>query len=131
MMRAYGPAFAIALLHCPASAQGQQTLVCPVTRKLDSERIYTAEELVRGQFRMEVVMSSETDVKLRRCSFATSVGKVTCDEYAPDRIAQDPFTGITKFYHFNSHFDVQVFKDGRFVENNGRGSVAFGTCSSY
>lgn len=105
-MKAYGSAFAIALLHCPASAQGPQTLVCPITRKLDSERIYSAEELLRGQFRVEVVMHSETDVKLRRCAFATSVGKVTCDEYVPDHIAQDPFTGVTKFYHFTSHFDV-------------------------
>ncbi|MEQ1782257.1 MAG: hypothetical protein ABMA14_12910 [Hyphomonadaceae bacterium] len=130
-MRAYVFALAIALLDCPANAQAQRTLVCPVTRKLDFERIYTADELLRGQFRVEVVMIGETDVKLRRCSFAASVGKVTCDEYVPDHIAQDPFTGVIKFYHYTSHFDVQVFKDGRFVENNGRGSIAFGTCSSY
>ncbi len=36
---------------------------------------------------------------------------------------------IKKFYVFRSQFDVQVYPDLSFIENNGRGGIAFGTCS--
>ena len=33
---------------------------------------------------------------------------------------------VSKYYYFLGQFDVQVFLDGSFIENNGRGALAFG-----
>jgi len=38
------------------------------------------------------------------------------------------FTSYIKLYHFSSQFDVQIFSDKSFVENNGGASVSYGTC---
>ena len=35
---------------------------------------------------------------------------------------------IKKYYVFRSQFDVQVFSDLSFLENNGRGDIAYGKC---
>ena len=61
--------------------------------------------------------------------FAMSAGKITCDSYDVDRVEVDPVVRIKKFYVFGSQFDVQLFPDLTFVENNGRGGIAFGRCT--
>ena len=53
---------------------------------------------------------------------------VTCDRYEVDKIMFDANAKIKKFYLFGSQADVQIFSDLSFVENNGRGSVAYGKC---
>lgn len=109
---------------CPAAAA---ELECTVLRKVDSTRVYSVEELRQGRFSVLVDENAE-GATLARCSFAASAQKVTCDRYPVDRIERDPRVGHKKFYVFRSHFDVQVFSDLSFVENNGRGGIAFGTC---
>lgn len=102
---------------------------CKVTRKVDSERVYSSEQLRRGQFSVRIVESSDGSI-LSRCSFAPSQGqgKVRCDRYAVDRVEFDENVKIKKYYVFRSQFDVQLFPDLFFVENNGRGGVGFGIC---
>ena len=60
--------------------------------------------------------------------FSLSAQRDTCDTYEVDRVETDRFTGIAKYYYFRGQFDLQVFPDGAFVENNGRGLVSFGHC---
>jgi len=45
-----------------------------------------------------------------------------------DKAVIDNFTSYIKLYNFSSQFDVQLFTDKSFVENNGRSSVSYGTC---
>lgn len=116
----------IALAPC-ASAQPNLPLLCVVEKKLDSERLYSRADLDRFQFHVELLLEGDS-VTLRRCSFAPSHGRVTCDDYTVDHVVRDPIPKIQKFYHFRSQFDVQVFSNGSFIENNGRGSIAFGKC---
>ena len=66
---------------------------------------------------------------LQPCSFSPSVHEVTCDRYEVDKIVFDEKVNIRKYYAFRSQFDVQVFSDLHFVENNGRGGIAFGKCN--
>ena len=63
-----------------------------------------------------------------RCSFSPSYQKVTCNKYKIDRVTRDENVNIVKFYHFASQFDVQLWPTLFFVENNGRGGVAYGKC---
>ena len=67
-------------------------------------------------------------VFVSRCSYAASVQKVTCDRYKMDKVVFDKNVQIKKYYLFQSQFDVQIFRDLSFVENNGRGGIAFGKC---
>jgi len=56
------------------------------------------------------------------------VQKITCDRYQMDTVVLDEQVKIKKYYLFQSQFDVQLFANLSFIENNGRGSVAYGKC---
>lgn len=100
---------------------------CEVNRKVDETHTYTDAELERAKFSV-IVRDVDGSAKISRCSFASLQGRVTCDDYRVAHIAVDPNIGARKYYVFDSQFDVQVFRDLSFVENNGRGSVSFGSC---
>ena len=99
---------------------------CKVTRKLDSETIYSSSQI--EQYKYSVRIKDEPKPELERCSYSPSQNKLTCDKYSVDRVEVDKFVGIKKFYFFKGQFDVQLFPDMNFVENNGRGGVSYGKC---
>jgi hypothetical protein len=100
---------------------------CKVERKLDTERPYTSEQIQKGQFSVRIEESGNS-ARVSRCSSSASAKKVTCDRYQMDKVVFDENVKIKKYYLFRSQFDVQVFSDLFFVENNGRGGIAFGRC---
>lgn len=106
-----------------------QDLECIVERKFNMQGERSAEDLARWQFSVRIVQLSNSIV-LQRCSWSSAQERITCDSYEADRIAVAPVSGIRKFYSFAHQFDVQVWPTGEFVENNGRGSIAFGTCEA-
>ena len=93
---------------------------------MDSENFYTTERLEQGKFSVNIKHDKKSDIE--RCSFSPSQNKVTCDKYQVDRVEVDKWVGIKKFYFFKGQFDVQLFPDMTFVENNGRGGVSYGKC---
>ena len=102
------------------------TYDCKVTRKFDLQNEYTPSILEKYQYSVKIRDTSKPE--LERCSFVPSQNKVTCDKYSIDRVETDKFVGIKKFYYFTGQFDVQLYPDMRFVENNGRGGISYGTC---
>lgn len=66
--------------------------------------------------------------KVERCSFSPSQNRNTCDTYEVDRVEHDSNVNIKKLYVFRSQFDVQIFKDMSYIENNGRGGFQVGKC---
>ena len=101
---------------------------CKVEAKFDRERVYSQAELQKGQFSVLIEERGDSAF-LSRCSFTTSSREVTCDRYEVDKVVFDEHVRIKKFYVFHSQFDVQFYSDLSFIENNGRGGIAFGTCS--
>ena len=99
---------------------------CVVTRKLDFQNNYSQSEI--DKFKYSVRIKDEKNPEIERCSFTPSEKKITCDKYLVDRVEVDKNVGIKKFYHFTSQFDVQLYPDMRFVENNGRGGISYGKC---
>ncbi|MCW9017086.1 MAG: hypothetical protein OQJ89_08990, partial [Kangiellaceae bacterium] len=82
------------------------------------------------KWKFSVKISENKDgAYLYRCSFSSSVNNVTCDRYSVDKVEFDEHVKIKKFYVFRNQFDVQLFSNLSFVENNGRGSVAYGKCN--
>ncbi|QWD76639.1 hypothetical protein ICV32_02960 [Polynucleobacter sp. MWH-UH24A] len=102
------------------------TYDCRVTRKIGPENIVSDSELMKWKFSIKIY--DITKPELERCSFVPSQNKVTCDRYTVDRVETDKFVGIKKFYYFTGQFDVQLYPDMRFVENNGRGGISYGSC---
>ena len=100
---------------------------CPVTSKLESDGFVYGEERLQSM-QASVVIHDGVQPALERCSYAPSQGRVTCDRYPVDHVAYDENVDLKKFYVFSSQFDVQLFSNLRFVENNGRGGISFGTC---
>ncbi len=115
---------AIIVAACPAEAEVYE---CAVEAKLDSDTTYNSDQLDQWKFSV-TVKDFGGAAELSRCSFSSIAGKITCDTYQVDRIERDDFVGHAKYYHFHGQFDVQIFADLTFLENNGRGSVAFGSC---
>lgn len=115
------------VLAAPITAFGS-VFDCPVARKLESDgRVYTEQQM--RDMKASVVIHDGPQPALERCSYAASEGKVTCDKYEVDRVAHDTNVDLKKFYVFRSQFDVQLFSNLQFVENNGRGGLAFGKCT--
>jgi hypothetical protein len=102
------------------------TYDCKVTRKIGLDNIVSGGELKKWKFSVKIHDNSKPE--LERCSFIPSQNKVTCDRYTVDRVEVDKFVGIKKFYYFTGQFDVQLYPDMKFVENNGRGGISYGMC---
>ena len=99
---------------------------CKVSRKVGPENIVSESELKKWMFSIKIY--DTTKPELERCSFSLSQNKVTCDKYQVDRVEVDKWVGIKKFYFFKGQFDVQLFPDMSFIENNGRGGISYGKC---
>jgi hypothetical protein len=89
-------------------------------------RLVSAETTRKSQ--AHLILEDEKVAFVERCSFVASVNKVTCDRYQIDQVVVDKNVDLKKFYLFKAQFDVQIFRDLSFIENNGRGGVAYGTC---
>lgn len=100
---------------------------CPVSKKLSSNGSYSTAQLQKWMFSVKIKHMGDAAI-ISRCSFASSAGAVTCDNYKADAIYEDPYTGHKKFYYFSGQFDVQIFDNLNFIESNGRGDIAFGKC---
>ena len=100
---------------------------CKVEKKFDSENTYTANKIEKGRFSVKIEDSSG-GAFVSRCSLSLSANKITCDRYQVDKVVFDEKVKIKKYYVFQSQFDVQLFSDLLFVENNGRGGIAYGKC---
>ncbi len=120
----------IALMFIAFSHAG--TFECKVEKKYSADLsvIQTKQEVEKSNFNIKVQEAQDTTVK--RCSFAPSQNAVTCDTYTADRVefTNTQFVKIKKFYVTNSQYDIQIFEDLSFIENNGRGSIAYGKCKS-
>lgn len=75
-----------------------------------------------------LIVEDEKEAFVERCSFVASANRVTCDRYKVDPVVADKNVDFKKFYLFRSQFDVQIFRDLSFIENNGRGGLAYGVC---
>ena len=100
---------------------------CNVELKRDYDHIYSQTDLQKLKWGVKIVDAGD-NAEISRCSFSSSADAVTCDDYMADYIHSDPYTGIKKYYYFRGHFDVQLFTDLSFLENNGRGSIGRGQC---
>lgn len=100
---------------------------CPVSKKLSYNGAYSPAQLQKWMFSVKIKHVGDAAI-MSRCSFASSAGAVTCDDYKADFIYDDPYAGHKKFYYFSGQFDVQIFSNLNFIENSGRGDIAFGKC---
>lgn len=119
--------FVFVLALCASGFAAAAEYDCKVTKKVGSENTYTAHQIEKGQFSVKVEESGG-GAFVSRCSFSPSANKVTCDRYQVDKVVFDENAKIKKYYVFRSQFDVQLFSDLSFIENNGRGDIAYGKC---
>ena len=107
------------------------TYECKVDKKYaaDLSVIQSKEEVEKSKFKITIKEGAK--VTLDRCSFAPSQNAVTCDTLEPDRVefTNTQFVKIKKFYLTKAHYDIQIFEDLKFIENNGRAGIAIGKCT--
>ncbi len=117
----YGIAFSL-----PFSAFAVEYF-CTVNKKYDSEYIYSKEQILKGKYSLKI-KESNGKAFVARCSDSIIEKKFTCDWYKIDRIEFTKNVNIKKYYYFSGQFDFQLFSNLAFVENNGRGGIAYGKC---
>lgn len=93
----------------------------------DSEVRHVAADVLKKN-QAHLIVEDEKKAFVERCSFVASANRVTCDRYKVDPVVADKNVDLKKFYLFRSQFDVQIFRDLSFIENNGRGGLAYGVC---
>ena len=107
------------------------TYECKVDKKYaaDLSKIQSKEEI--DYYRFKLTIKESPKFTIDRCSFAPSQNAVTCDILEPDQVefTNTQYVKIKKFYVTKSQYDVQIFENLTFVENNGRGSIASGKCA--
>ena len=103
------------------------TIECNVLNKYSSKGKYSKANLQKYNPSIKIEFSGDK-YYVSRCSYETIANKITCNKHKMDKAVIDNFTSYIKLYHFSSQFDVQLFTDKSFVENNGRSSVSYGTC---
>ncbi len=100
---------------------------CKVTKKLDAERTYPQSMIDKYKYSVKIEELGSSSY-LSRCGYSPSARKMTCDRYKVDKTVFDANVKVKKYYVFASQFDVQLYQTLFFVENNGRGGIAFGKC---
>ena len=103
------------------------TLECNVLNKYSHKGKYSQANLQKYNPSIKIEFAGDK-YYVSRCSYETIANKITCDKHKMDKAVVDDFTSYIKLYQFSSQFDVQLFTDKSFVENNGRSSVSYGTC---
>jgi len=112
------------------------TYYCEATKKVNSEIEYSEEKIKKYKYANKLEDMGDKAF-ISRCSFTLNAKKVTCDRYEVDHIERSPIWNmetkkddkfIKKYYYFYGQLDFQLFPDLSFVENNGRGGIAFGKC---
>ena len=118
-------AFIFFLIINVAQAQAKVTyeLECMVDRKLDRQNEYSRDRIDEMRWSVIIRHHDEAYATVSRCDTLAP-----CDDYRVDHFEFDRNVNASKYYYFRGQFDVQVFSDGRFIENNGRGTLAFGRC---
>ena len=117
----------LAILIATATPALSAEYFCEVNKKISVDKTYSEAELKKWQFSVKVKDFGDKAI-ISRCSFVSSEGKVTCDDYNSDFVYSDVFVGHKKYFHFSSQFDLQILASLDFVENNGRGVIGFGRC---
>lgn len=118
--------FAATLL-CTATSVIAAEYICTVTRKHDRDREYSQQQIEQYKYSNRIE-DGRTEAFVSRCSYVQSASKVTCDRYKIDHIAFDPNVKVKKYYFFSAQLDLQLYQDLSFIENNGRGGIAYGQC---
>ena len=108
-----------------SSAQAAVTLElqCLVDRKIDRTTEYSRARIDEMQWSVVIRHHDDEWATVSRCD-----AKAPCDRYIVDNYEFTKGVNISKYYYFSGQFDVQVFGDLSFIENNGRGTIAFGQC---
>ena len=100
---------------------------CDATRQVGHNFEHSSDQLTNFKISTLIEESSEGSF-VSRCSRVSSAAEVTCDRFKIDQVVYDKYPKIKKYYHFLSQFDIQLFPDLSFVENNGRGFIYHGKC---
>lgn len=103
------------------------SLECKVQSKYSKDGKYSQANLRKYSPSVKIQMTGKK-YYVSRCSYETVANTITCEKHKMDKAVLDKYSSIIKFYHFESQFDVQLFSDKSFIENNGRTSVSYGNC---
>ena len=105
------------------------TLECDILNKYSNKGKYSQANLQKYNPSVKIKFAGDK-YYVSRCGYESIAKKITCDKYKMDKAVVDNFTSYIKLYHFSSQFDVQLFSDKSFVENNGRTSISYGNCKA-
>ena len=118
--------FATTLLALTVSANANSYL-CKVKKVATAIEVPSKPYLAKHQPHVIVYDYGKSAI-LQRCDIPDWKTEHECDKYQADKIERNNSFGGKKYYYYRGQYDVQIFPNMTFVENNGRGMIAFGSC---
>lgn len=100
----------------------------PEFQSLFGNRVQDKENQFIKNYKPYTTVFDNQHPKIERCSFSPSEGKHTCEQYEVDRVELDRNVKIKKYYVFRSQYDIQIFSNLDYIDNNGRGGFLIGKC---
>jgi hypothetical protein len=79
-------------------------------------------------FKPYTLVQDDRDASIQRCSRSFTENKHNCENYKIDRIENDSNVLVKKYYIFKAQYDIQIFKELSYIDNNGRGGMLYGKC---
>ncbi len=101
---------------------------CKAVRKVNPLREFPKCEIDKWEFATRIE-DYGSRAFISRCAQDANLKKVVCERYEVDKIVKDKYVNVTKYYNFNSQFNVQLHANMNSVGDNGRGNIEFGICS--
>lgn len=100
----------------------------PEFQSIFGNKIQDKENHFIKNYKPYTTVFDEQRPKIERCSFSPTEGRYTCDQYEVDRVELDRNVNIKKYYVFRSQYDIQIFSNLDYIDNNGRGGFLIGKC---
>ena len=125
--RAVGLLALLAVLTLAGAPIHAATYECRVTDVWSPLVIPEADYLARHRPTVRVEEAAQGTV-VTRCARDPAWKRMECQRIEIDWVDANAGDGSRKYYRFAIHYDLQIFFDRSFVENDGRGVVYHGQC---
>ena len=79
-------------------------------------------------FKPYTLVHDEVEGRIERCSRSFTENRHVCETYKVDRLESDSNALVKKYYVFKAQYDIQIFRELSYIDNNGRGGMLYGKC---
>lgn len=105
---------------------------CDLAKTIHVKHNTATKDLKRNMYSLFILETDNPKVKnqytLYKCFYKKPTNKKRCEDIPISKVSLLDGSQIKKYYNLDMQYDLQVFKDLSFIENNGKGVISVGMC---